>query len=73
MKYSPDFNPLKNFNYTSKEQLGRHLDFVKLNLDNKDKPYYCTICKKKFLTELGASNHVDFVHTELVLKTLRGV
>jgi hypothetical protein len=71
MKYAPRWNPLRNFNYKSKKQLGKHLAFVGLNPDDKEKPYYCTVCMKRFLTELGASNHVDFVHTELVLKTLR--
>ena len=71
MKYAPRHNPLRNFDYESKEQLGKHLDFVKLNPDDKEKPYFCRVCKKRFLTELGASNHVDFIHTELVLKTLR--
>lgn len=70
MKYAPRHNPLRNLNYKSKEQLGKHLNFVKLNPDDKEKSYGCTICKKRFLTELGASNHVDFIHTELVLKVL---
>ena len=73
MKYEPEYNPLKNLNYKSKEQLRRHIDFVGLTPDNKEKPYYCTVCKKRFLTELGASNHVDFVHTELVLNTLKEI
>lgn len=71
MKYEPEFNPLKNLNYKNREQLQRHLDFVGLTPGNKEKPYYCTICKKRFLTKLGASNHVDFVHTELVLTALK--
>lgn len=71
MKYAPRWNPLRNFDYKSKAQLGRHLDFVTLNPDDKEKPYGCKVCKKRFLTELGASNHVDFVHTEVVLAALR--
>ena len=73
MKYAPRHNPLQNLNYKSKAQLGRHLAFVKLNPDDRKKPYYCTVCKKRFLTSLGASNHVDFIHTDLVLKALREV
>jgi len=71
MKYAPRHNPLRNFNYKSKAQLGRHLDFVKLDPDDKTKPYGCTVCKKRFLTELGAQNHVDFVHTDVVLAALK--
>ena len=71
MKYAPRHNPLKNFNYESKKQLGIHLDFVTLDPNNKEKPYGCRVCKKRFLTKLGASNHVDFIHTKLVLKVLR--
>ena len=71
MKYAPRHNPFKNFNYKSKAQLGRHLDFVTLDPDNKTKPYGCTACKKRFLTSRGASNHVDVVHTEVVLAALR--
>ena len=73
MKYEPEFNPLRNLKYKSKKQLQKHLDFVRLDPDNKEKPYCCTVCKKRFLTPLGASNHVDFVHTELVLTALRDV
>ena len=69
MKYAPRHNPLRNLNYKSKEQLGKHLSLTKYN-PNEDK-YKCTFCNKRFLTELGASNHVDFVHTELVLKALQ--
>jgi hypothetical protein len=71
MKYEPEYNPFKDFKYASKEQLGKHLDLVKLRPREK-KPYYCTLCSKIFLTLLGASNHVDFVHTEEVLKILKG-
>ena len=70
MKYEPDFNPLKNFKYTSKKQLGKHLDLVKLRPGEK-KPYYCTLCGRIFLTLLGANNHVDFIHTEEVLEILK--
>ena len=73
MKYAPRHNPLKNLNYKSKKQLGIHLAFTALDLSNREKPHRCTICKKRFLTELGAHNHVDFVHTELVLKALREI
>ena len=73
MKYEPKFNPLKNLNYKSKNQLQKHLDFVKLNPGDKDRPHYCTVCGKRFLTSLGASNHVDFVHTAEVLKALKEV
>ena len=73
MKYAPRHNPLQNLNYKSKKQLGLHLDFTMLDPSDKEKPYGCRVCKKRFLTELGASNHVDFVHTELVLKTLRTI
>lgn len=72
MKYAPRHNPFRNINYKSKKQLQIHLDFVKLNPDDKEKPYYCAVCNKRFLTELGASNHVDFVHTELVFNALMG-
>jgi len=71
MKYEPKYNPLRNLNYKSKEQLGKHLAFVELDPDDKEKSYFCRVCKKRFLTLLGASNHVDFVHTELVLATLK--
>ena len=70
MKYAPRHNPFRGFNYENKEQLGKHLDFVTLNPSDRTKPYGCKVCKKRFLTELGASNHVDFIHTELVLETL---
>ena len=70
MRYEPEFNPLKNLKYKNRKQLQRHLDFVGFNPD-ENKPYYCTICKKRFSTILGASNHVDFIHTELVLSVLR--
>lgn len=70
MKYEPQWNPFKDFKYTSQEQLGRHLDLVGLNPDNQNKPYYCTLCKKTFLTLLGASNHVNFIHTKEVFKIL---
>lgn len=63
MKYSPGFNSFRNFKYTSKEQLGKHLDLVKLYPSEK-KPYRCTLCDKAFSTSLGASNHVDFIHNE---------
>lgn len=71
MKYAPRHNPLGNLNYKSMKQLDVHLGFTILDLSNRKKPYRCTVCKKRFLTSLGASNHVDFVHTELVLKALR--
>lgn len=71
MKYNPKYSPFRNFNYTSKKQLGKHLGLVKLNPDNQKTPYYCTLCEKTFLTSLGASCHVDFIHTEEVLKILQ--
>ncbi len=73
MKYAPRHSPLGNLNYKSEKQLGIHLDFTTLDPSNKEKPYGCTACKKRFLTKLGASNHVDFTHTELVLKALRKI
>jgi len=73
MKYAPRNNPLRNLNYKSKAQLGRHLSFVHLYPGDKLKPYGCTLCKLRFLTLLGASNHVDFEHMEEVLKALREV
>lgn len=38
MKYEPEFNPLRNLNYKSEEQLQRHIDFVGLTPNNKEKP-----------------------------------
>lgn len=70
MKYSPSFNPFKNFMYSSQKQLGRHLDLVKL-YPGENKPYHCTLCDKVFSTPLGASNHVDFIHEKEVLKVLK--
>jgi len=71
MKYAPRHNPLRNLKHRSMKQLGVHLSFTTLDPSNKEKPYGCKVCKERFLTPLGASNHVDFVHTDLVLKALR--
>lgn len=73
MKYAPRWNPLRNIIYKTKAQLGRHLGFVSLDPSNQEKPYGCTLCKRRFLTSLGASNHVDFVHTATVLAALKEV
>jgi len=69
MKYSPCFNPFRNFKYTSKKQLAKHLDLVGL-YPGERKPYYCTLCDKTFSTQLGASNHVNFIHTREVFEIL---
>ena len=71
MKYEPKYSPFRNFKYTSKAQLGKHLDLIKLNPSNQKKPYYCTLCGKAFLTSLGAHNHLDFVHTQEVFEILK--
>jgi len=70
MRYHPDDSPFKNYNFKSKRQLGKYLSLVKLDLSIKEKPYVCTICGLRFLTELGALNHVDFKHTEEVRRIL---
>jgi hypothetical protein len=73
MKYAPRHNPLRGLNYKSKAQLGRHLSFVHLYPGDKLKPYGCMLCKLRFRTVLGASNHVDFEHTEEVWAALKEV
>lgn len=71
MKYNPDFSPVKNIEWDTKEKLGKYLDLIKLNLKNKDKHYQCTLCEETFLTPLGAQNHVDFKHSEKVIEISR--
>lgn len=69
MKYNPEYNPFRDFEYESKEQLGKHLDLVKYNPDKNR--FICTLCGKELTTYLGAHNHLDFTHTAEVLDRIR--
>lgn len=69
MKYNPEFSPMKNFEFESKEQLDKYCKLIKYNPD-KDK-YICTLCGKEFTTSLGANNHRDFEHTQKIREILR--
>jgi len=69
MKYNPDFSPMKHFEFESKKQLGRYCELIKYNPD--ENKYRCTFCDKKFTTESGAYNHIDFEHTQEIMEILK--
>jgi len=63
MKYDP-----QKVNFETKEQYGKFYDLVGLTPSNKVKPYYCTICKTRFLTPLGCGNHIIIKHAKEIIE-----
>jgi len=72
MKYNPELINKYPGIWKDRKTLGRYLALVKFNPSaTEESYYYCTICKKHFLTELGAYNHIDVKHEKEILKIIK--
>jgi len=69
MKYDPELINKYPGIWKNRKTLGKYLNLVKFNPDKKR--YYCTICNKQYLTDTGASNHVDANHEKEILNIIK--
>ena len=61
MKYDP-----RNIIFSTKNQLEKYAKLI-IYSPQKDR-YLCPLCKKQFLTPLGAFNHVDYKHEDKIIE-----
>ena len=71
MKYNPIFIKKYPGIWKSKEILRQYNALIKFIPSNKEKSYFkCTVCNRRFLTELGAYYHLDVKHEKEILETI---